>query len=140
MPKEELTRYCLLLSLIVIGTLEGAGNNNNTYACHNVDTPLVITVGPISVTTTLYTSINFTCEGNGEYLNWLIQNAELTDLLKQQRNVTITNLGGPGNLSSVLTITALPINDEILITCHIYSFKPSFNQDFSSGTLTIRGK
>ena len=36
MPKEELTRYCLLLSLIVIGTLEGAGNNNNTYAYYNV--------------------------------------------------------------------------------------------------------
>ena len=134
MSKAEL--YCLLL--IVIGTLEGAGNN--IYAYYNVDTPLVITVGPLSVTTMLYTSVNFTCEGNGEYLDWLIQSAELTDSLKQQRDVTVTNLGGPGNLSSILTITALPIDDEILITCDIYSFIPSFNQALSSGTLTIRGK
>ena len=83
--------------------------------------------------------MSFTCEGNGENLDWLVQTATLTDSVKKLRAITVTNFQTSGNLSSLLTVSALPVNNGISISCHIYSFKPSFQQAFSSVTLTIKG-
>ena len=41
--------------------------------------------------------------------------------------------------SSVLTIRALPINDEITVQCAIFSFNP-FDLKHSGAILTIKGK
>ena len=104
-----------------------------------VPIPLVITLSPVSVTTTLNTIVNFTCEGTGEHLLWRVQTVILTESIKKQRDITVTDFEVSGNLSSLLTITALPINNGVNIACHIYTFEPSFQQDLSGGTLTIRG-
>ncbi|XP_019857005.1 PREDICTED: uncharacterized protein LOC109585381 [Amphimedon queenslandica] len=122
MLKGEETRF-FLMSLMIVVTVKAA----------------VITLSPVSVTTTLNTIVNFACEGSGEQLFWRVQAVILTDSIKIQRDITVTDFEVSGNLSSLLTITALPINNGINIACHIYSFEPSFQQDLSGGTLTIRG-
>ena len=100
---------------------------------------LVITVSPQSVDAPIYTRANFTCKGTGDKLNWLINGVTLTSDVQQERDVTFTVPGGPGNLSSILTTTALPVNDGISIACQILSFQPSFQQVLTAGILTVNG-
>ena len=100
---------------------------------------LVLTVSPQSVTVPLNEKTNFTCKGNGNEINWLVKSVIPTESIKQQRNITIADISIGSNLSSILSVMALPINDNLKIGCQIISFSP-FKQLFSNtSTLKIRG-
>ena len=76
---------------------------------------VVITVAPSSVSATLYTLANFTCEGTGDGLSWTVQGYTLSNPSNQDREISVTtNNISFGVLSSVLIIRALPINNGIV--------------------------
>ena len=85
--------------------------------------------------------VNFTCEGTGDALRWRVDGLPPTNSLNQGRNITVTDINtAAGNLSSVLTIAVLPINDEVVISCLVYSLSNPFDPAVSTSILTIRGK
>ena len=98
-----------------------------------------ITVAPSLVTAPLYTMANFTCEGTGDILSWTVGSHALTDPSNQDREISVTTNNISVDVwSSVLTIRALPINDDIDIGCNVVSFNPSdFKQ--KGATLILKG-
>ena len=98
----------------------------------------VVTVAFLLINTSLYTLVNFTCEGTGSDLFWTAQNNLLTDPSNQYREISVTTNNISVDVwSSVLTIRALPINDGIDVECTIIDQ----NFDFVSKetTLTVQG-
>ena len=96
-----------------------------------------ITTAPtLSDLPTLYTLVNFTCDGTGNTLIWTINDHSLTNGIKQYREISITTTNNisVGVLSSVLTIRALPINDGIHVGCLV------FGESFDSKGTTLRVK
>ena len=126
---------CFLL--VTSHLTNGAGNFLIIKLSIYCTSKLVLAVGPVSVTVLPFTLTNFTCEGNGDTLTWTVNSLALNATIRQQRNITATNTG---DLSSVLSVIALPINDGIEIGCIIASFNPFPQVAASEATLTIRGQ
>ena len=86
----------------------------------------------------LYTLVNFTCEGTGNVLTWTVEDNSLTDPSNQERKISVTTNNISVDVwSSVLTIRALPINDGIHVGCVLIDQ----NYDIASlgAILTIQG-
>ena len=97
-----------------------------------------ITVAPLPVHTSLYTLVNFTCEGAGVTLTWTVQGNSLTDPSNQDREISVTTNNISVDVwSSVLTIRALPINDGISVGCKVLDQNLYLYQ--KGATLTING-
>ena len=94
-----------------------------------------------SVTTSLYTLVNFTCKGTGDILNWQVGGNSPNDPSNKDReiSVTTTNNISVDVWSSVLTIRALPINDGITVQCTVISQNP-FDFKTKGSILTITGQ
>ena len=95
-------------------------------------------VGPSSISVSLYQLAPFTCKGIGNVLYWTVQSHSLSDPSNQDREISISNNNASiGNLSSILTIKALPINDGISVGCTVVDQK--FSIVSKGATLTISG-
>lgn len=81
---------------------------------------------------------NFTCKGTGDVLVWTVAETSLTDSIKEMRDITVADKRNGSDLSSVLTITAIPINDGIKIGCVLASFNP-YQLVAEQVNLTIKG-
>ena len=99
----------------------------------------MITVAPSSVTTPLYTLVNFTCEGTGDILSWSVGGSSLTHPSNQDREISVTTNNTSVDMwSSILTIRALPINDGISLGCIVVDTEGHFTP--KGATLTVKGK
>ena len=94
---------------------------------------------PVPVTVPINTTATFTCKGAGDILNWLVESDVLTDFIAQQRQISvITTNTSNTNFSSVLTVNAIPTNDDLGVGCEVITFSP-FNRVIANSELTIRG-
>ena len=94
----------------------------------------------MTVTTPLYTLANFICEGTGNVLLWSVGGNSITDLSNQDREISVTTNNISVDVwSSMLTIRALPINDEITVLCTVISYNP-FDLEQKGAHLKIKGK
>ena len=87
----------------------------------------------------IYTLVNFICEGAGDILSWTVGGNSPNDPSTQDREISVTT----NNISvdmwlSVLTIRALPINDGISVGCTVIDFIP-YVKDQIGAILTIKG-
>ena len=97
-----------------------------------------IMVAPLPVYISLYTLVNFTCEGTGVTLSWTVGGNSLTDSRNQDREISVTTINTSVDvLSSVLSIRALPINHGITIGCIVIDQNLHIYQ--RGATLTING-
>ena len=98
----------------------------------------MITVAPLSVTTSLNSLANFTCEGIGTELSWTVQGNSLNNSIKKYREISVTTNNISVDVwSSVLTIRALPINDGISVGCIV--FGQNFDFVAKGAILTVKG-
>ena len=90
------------------------------------------------MTALLSTLANFTCVGIGDILLWTVQGYSLTDPSNQDREISVTTINISVDVwSSVLTIKAVPINDEIRVGCVVGS--RTDNPVFKGAILSLRG-
>ena len=107
----------------------------NKVTCYYTDN---VTIAPSSDTTSLYTLVNFVCEGTRIVLLWTVEGNSLCDPSNQNREISVTiNNISVDVWSSVLTIRALPINDGISIRCNVIVH--NFNIMSKGATLIVKG-
>ena len=97
-----------------------------------------LTDPPISESGLLYTTVEFSCKGIGDGLVWTIARSTLNDAEKQERNINIATSNISGNISSNLTIPALPTNNKIEVGCVVISINP-FMAVAKEAVLTVKG-
>lgn len=97
-----------------------------------VNTNMNVVVGPP------FEPVHFKCESHGDFLVWLVNSAALTDTVEEEREILVTETSSNGTQNSILTITALPINDGIDIGC-IIGFAPYHVTFFDEQRLEVRG-
>ena len=92
----------------------------------------------VNVVVAPYEPVHFKCESHGDFLVWLVDAGTLTDAIKEEREIVVTDTSSNGTQHSVLTITALPINDGIDIAC-IVGIAPYTVTFFDKKRLEVRG-
>lgn len=95
----------------------------------------VTIVSPMSQSAPLWSYVNFTCEGIGKALTWVVQYINLPVNL-----INSTNTSSSYNLSSVLTVQALPDEDGARILCLIFADDYSSLLSATVANLTIKGE
>ena len=71
-------------------------------------------------------------------LNWTVNYHSVNETQKQEKNISITIINRSGNLSSNLTIPAVPINNGTEIGCIILSYMP-FDVTAKEAFLLVKG-
>ena len=98
-----------------------------------------VTNPPVSVNAYLNTWVSFHCEGEGEVLVWQTNGDQLTDEIKETRNIYVhSGITIPGIVNSTLVIFAKPENDGLNIAC-IIGMNDSFMFDSAGADLFVQG-
>ena len=98
-----------------------------------------ITNPPLSVSAYVDTWVSFHCEGDGEILVWTTNGEQLTDEIKETRNITIhSDISTPDIVNSTLVIFAKPQNDGLNIACIVFN-NGSFVFDSDGADLFVKG-
>ena len=69
---------------------------------------------------------------------WTVAHTTLNDAEKQEQNIIVTTSNMSGNISSNLTIPALPTNNKIEIGCIVITDNP-FDAVAKEAVLTVKG-
>ena len=104
----------------------------------SVAMPVVVNTDVSVVVAPPYEPVHFQCEARGDFLVWIVNTAPLTDAIKEESKIVVTDMSSNGTQHSILTITALPINDGIVIAC-IVGFAPYHVAFYNEKRLEVRG-
>ena len=100
---------------------------------------IIVIVEPQEAKIPLNKEVNITCKVTGDKQYWLADGAVLDNNTMTERGIAITNISRvPGNMSSNLTVIAIPMNDNLRIGCQ--GIKQSTReQKFNRSILTVLG-
>lgn len=101
---------------------------------------IVITSPPTPQSALLYSLATFSCEGVGDILNWTFEHHLLNETEAQEKNISIITNDISANLSSNLTIPAVPINHKAEIGCIIRSMTGPNNLAAKETFLLVKGQ
>lgn len=104
----------------------------------SVAMPVVVNTNENVVVAPPFELVRFECEARGDFLVWVVNTVALTDDVKEEREIVVTDTSSNGTQHSVLTIIALPINDGIDIGC-IVGIVPYHVTFFDERSLEVRG-
>lgn len=107
-------------------------SNYICFSCTDLTDP------PVSKCGLLYTIVEFSCKGIGDGLIWTVAHSTINDAERQKQNITVTTSNMSGNISSNLTIPALPSYNNIDIGCIVISDNP-FDAKTQEAVLTVTG-
>lgn len=81
---------------------------------------ITVNLEPQEAKVPLNEEVNFTCKGTGDVLQWLVNSTPLDNNTITERGLAVTDISTvSGNLSSILIITALPMNNNVKINCQM---------------------
>ena len=138
----------LCFLLIVLWKIEATPSPSKFYCVHTIYILAhlnsmhfysEVTTPPVSVNAYLDTWVSFHCEGEGEILVWTTNGEQLTDEIKETRNITIhPDITTPGIVNSTLVIFAKPENNGLNIVC-VVGNHGSFEFDSVGADLIVKG-
>ena len=101
--------------------------------------PLDITVQPVSINTTLNSTVIFTCEANADELTFRVNNKSATDGDVMSKGFAVSTGGSGGIRRGELQAIAYDFNNNTNIRCRAITYTPLTAVLSNTAVLLIQG-